>query len=378
MLKRWAMGGLLALALSAFSALSVWAQEIELTGDPLNGTRWSLMSYGPADAQQGLVANTEITLSFNGEDGAGGGGGCNSYGSDYAIDGDSISFSGVFSTMMACADDILQQELAYFEALGLATTYEMTDGQLLIRYGEDGLLTFGSAFVLEGSRWLLLGYGSELEQQAVTGETPLTLEFGVNSATGFGGCNTFRAVYSADGGTITFEPVVSTRRACIDDAGNAQESAYLNALGSATGYTLSATSLIITHGDGEQLIFERDLRLSGTSWQLSTLVEGDAASSLLADSLVTLMFDADGETVNGSGGCNSFSGRYTLDGDAIAFGPLVSTERACLDEGMMAQESAYYAALAAATRYERTLDQLTLHYGDGAQLVFAPLAVEAE
>lgn len=43
---------------------------------------------------------------------------------------------------------------------------------------------------------------------------------------------------------------------------------------------------------------------------------------------VTIEFLADG-TVKGNGGCNDFSGTYTLTGDAMKIGPLKSTKKSC-------------------------------------------------
>ncbi len=46
------------------------------------------------------------------------------------------------------------------------------------------------------------------------------------------------------------------------------------------------------------------------------------------ESKLTLEFMEDG-TVKGNGGCNDFSGEYTLAGDKLSFGPLMSTKKAC-------------------------------------------------
>jgi heat shock protein HslJ len=112
--------------------------------------------------------------------------------------------------------------------------------------------------------------------------------------------------------------------------------------------------------------------LVNTSWQLTTFGPAGAETPVVADSTVTLEFSADG-TAGGNTGCNSYGGDYTVEGDTLSFGEMVSTLMACADETVMAQEQAYLEALQSAARFEVTADQLTIWYDDGnSQLNFAP------
>jgi heat shock protein HslJ len=98
--------------------------------------------------------------------------------------------------------------------------------------------------------------------------------------------------------------------------------------------------------------------LAGTSWTLSDL-DGAAVTGTAP----TLAFtDTD---VNGTGGCNSFGGTYTTDGDTISFGPIASTMMAC--EGpTMEQETVYLAALDGAQTYAIDGDSLRITGGAGS------------
>jgi heat shock protein HslJ len=112
-------------------------------------------------------------------------------------------------------------------------------------------------------------------------------------------------------------------------------------------------------------------RLDGTSWQLQSVADEPVPSGIV----VTLEF-ASG-TASGSGGCNSYSGRYTVDGPSMSIGPVAATERAC-EEPAMSFEQAYYAALGGVTTWAVPQDakmgtQLTLT-GSGPKLVFGPPA----
>jgi heat shock protein HslJ len=82
--------------------------------------------------------------------------------------------------------------------------------------------------------------------------------------------------------------------------------------------------------------------LAGTSWTLA-----DLDGTTPAGAAPTLEFREDG-TAGGMSGCNSYNGSYTVDGNTITFGPLISTKMAC-EQPLMTMESAYLAALQGAT-----------------------------
>lgn len=110
--------------------------------------------------------------------------------------------------------------------------------------------------------------------------------------------------------------------------------------------------------------------LAGTSWILSSL-EGELP---LDDTTVTLQFGKDG-TVSGSDGCNRFSGSYTQDGTTLIIAqPLVSTMMACPDP-IMAQATAYQAALGRVTGFAASARQLVL-FADGE--IVATFVAEAQ
>lgn len=112
-------------------------------GEGLANTAWSLESFGPVGSEVPLVEGSAITLVF--EDGqAGGNGGCNSYGSDYTVEGDSLSFGLINTTLMACMDNaVTEQEGRYLAALQTAESFEMTGDTLTIFYdGGEGALNF--------------------------------------------------------------------------------------------------------------------------------------------------------------------------------------------------------------------------------------------
>ena len=58
-----------------------------------------------------------------------GNGGCNSYFAPVVLEGDTIRLGGIASTRKACYGT-MQQEAAYFAALGAARTWQAEDGEL--------------------------------------------------------------------------------------------------------------------------------------------------------------------------------------------------------------------------------------------------------
>ncbi len=81
------------------------------------------------------------------------------------------------------------------------------------------------------------------------------------------------------------------------------------------------------------------------------LVELNSAP-IITDSVITVTFNADG-TLNGSGGCNSYNGRYTANNGQITVSEAGTTNIFCAEPaGIMEQESAYINALRAAVSFE--------------------------
>lgn len=94
--------------------------------------------------------------------------------------------------------------------------------------------------------------------------------------------------------------------------------------------------------------------LAGSEWR-PTEIDG---AEIAEDTKIFIGFGADGR-VQGSGGCNRFTGSYEVDGDTISFGPLASTRMLCPDP-IQQSEDRLFATLARATRFARDGSDLTL------------------
>jgi heat shock protein HslJ len=213
---------------------------------------------------------------------------------------------------------------------------------------------------LAGTRWKLESMGGT---PAVEGSN-VTLEFvDEGQVTGSGGCNGFGGSYTLEGSAITFSGVASTLMLCMDEAVNQQETAFFAALQTAARYELADDGLTIWYGDGQEMRFGVAQSLTGIHWQLAAMGE----TPVVAGSVVSIMF-GDDSSVSGTGGCNRFSGTYTVSSNMLTFSPLASTRMACVDAAASQQETAFFAALEAANGYALADDGLTIWYGDGQEM----------
>jgi len=105
---------------------------------------WKLTAYGPKDSPTPAVTNAEAILTFDGEGGVTGSGGCNSLGGTYKLDGDQITFSELTSTLMACDDARMAQESAVALVLSGTAKYEIKDSILTLT-NHDLELMFSAA-----------------------------------------------------------------------------------------------------------------------------------------------------------------------------------------------------------------------------------------
>jgi heat shock protein HslJ len=112
--------------------------------------------------------------------------------------------------------------------------------------------------------------------------------------------------------------------------------------------------------------------LEDTPWILLDL-RGRAARPV-GTSTPTLTLDAAQKRASGNGGCNRYGGPYELSGESLRFGPLASTRRACADDALTAQETAFLRALQETRSWRVTGDTLALGGSAGtlARLVARP------
>ncbi len=110
-------------------------------------TKWILVSFGVPGRETPVLAGPRITLAFDAQGRASGTGGCNSYGAQYRVQGNTLSFDDVTHTLMACQlPDISQQEERYLSALESAGKFELSGDRLAIWYDNGrGILNWSKS-----------------------------------------------------------------------------------------------------------------------------------------------------------------------------------------------------------------------------------------
>lgn len=100
--------------------------------------------------------------------------------------------------------------------------------------------------------------------------------------------------------------------------------------------------------------------VTDVEWRLTEL-NGRPA---VAGTPVTLRLVSAERRVQGNGGCNQYSGSYTMEGQALKFGEIISTKRACVEEALNQQEVAFFEVLSRTDRYTISGSTLRLFRGE--------------
>lgn len=195
-------------------------------------------------------------------------------------------------------------------------------------------------------------------------------------ATAYFGCNHIGAKADVEGDRITLSEPSHTEMACGEETDRFERAA-VAALDGVLTAKLSGEKLTLTAegGDTIQLSEERPADLAGTRWAVTTLIDGETATSVPADlpkeRVPHLTFGEDG-TVQGNYGCNSYRGEAGVKDATITFGPPAGTKKLC-PEAEMETERAVLAVLDGPTTYTIKGSTLTIT-AEGGQGITAQVA----
>jgi heat shock protein HslJ len=100
----------------------------------LAGPVWGAVSI----AGKAVLDDALITLEFDGAGNAFGSGGCNRFHGPYTLDGSSLRFGVMGSTMMACEPGAMEQERTFLDALDRVERQSVADDGALVLTTSDG------------------------------------------------------------------------------------------------------------------------------------------------------------------------------------------------------------------------------------------------
>lgn len=108
---------------------------------------------------------------------------------------------------------------------------------------------------IDGTEWQLLGFRDGNLFDPVPDDVQITIRFADGSVNGSAGCNNFMGTYTADGATLTFSPLASTRMLCAPDVME-QEDRFLSIAGTIeTAEITFDDRLVLAPASGMTLVF---------------------------------------------------------------------------------------------------------------------------
>jgi heat shock protein HslJ len=228
---------------------------------------------------------------------------------------------------------------------------------------------------LENTRWVLTGVGSVENPTELIPGTVITAVFQTNHVSGTSGCNQYGAAYTIRANQIKVPEIESTAVDCPSLILE-QESQFINALHSATRFTLmnevlvvetAVTPLIFIAIDAEALegletaVIENPL--AGATWQLVALETPDGPLPI-RDVRITAQFDAD--NVHGNGGCNPYAANIHLAADAylLLLNSISHGFNTCID-AVNQQEAIFFRLMETAESFTLAEDTLIIFSASG-------------
>ena len=92
------------LAITLFILAACLSASADITGD------WKLISYGDAGNPTPAIPNVDTSIKFDSNGQISGNVGCNSFGGNYEVSGDKITFTSIMSTLMYCEETSSQEQ----------------------------------------------------------------------------------------------------------------------------------------------------------------------------------------------------------------------------------------------------------------------------
>lgn len=219
------------------------------SGD-LAGVTWLLEDL----AGEAPVDGSPVTVHFADDGALFGSGGCNRFSGTYEIDGGTLTVGDALpSTMMACADDVMALESAFFTALTSARGFAVEDETLTLNDESGAALGTLAAQSqdLADTTWNITAYNdgvSAVVSFLEGAEANLTFADD-GTISGTGGCNRVLGSYTAGDGTISFGTLASTQMVCGADGVMDQEAAVIAALESAATFSIEGDMLEMRTAD---------------------------------------------------------------------------------------------------------------------------------
>jgi len=172
--------------------------------------------------------------------------------------------------------------------------------------------------------------------------TRIRIHFAAGNVTLSAGCNIIGGRYAIDGGRLVTDAMSMTEMGC-DPPRDAQDEWLAAFIGSRPTVLLNGNELILEANDTvinllDREIAEPDLALVGPTWTLTSIIVGDAVSSVPAEVVARLQFAEDGQ-LELAPGCNQGTGRWTVEEGILRVTDVGLTRMACMGAAGQVEEA---------------------------------------
>ncbi len=233
---------------------------------------------------------------------------------------------------------------------------------------------------LSGTLWNLDSYYHDGTMTQTLPGAAITIRFQDDGQiTGLSGINRYFGEYHAGKTSLSITGLGSTLMAGPEPL-MAQESAYMDLLGTARSYAINGSVLELKNGNGQVVLAftlsdetgkisrsDPETSLPGTEWSLDSYRENNRFVSGRDVSRITLKFNDQGN-LSGFAGVNHYFAEYSLTGSSIAIGPIGSTEMAGPGP-LMDLEATYLGLLQSARGIEAGSDSLSFTDSSGIEIL---------
>ncbi|MEV6397088.1 META domain-containing protein [Streptomyces sp. NPDC051907] len=222
---------------------------------PLTGVHWSVDSVSVDGKKSAAPGGAHVELTTKGR--AQGNYGCNHFGADVEVDGDTVTVKPAESTEMACEKKIQGFEDALRKAFAGKLKAKLADGRLTLttEKGDAITLTEERPSPLVGAKWEVnsLLSGETATSLPAGTEKKAHLTFGKDGTVrGSLGCNRFTSTAKISGSTIAFGRIAATRMVCPDPQMDLEREV-LKVLAGKVTYEVNHRGLSLTAENGKGL-----------------------------------------------------------------------------------------------------------------------------
>ncbi len=218
------------------------------------------------------------------------------------------------------------------------------------------------------AKWTLTqAYGKPANNSAAFFE----INIGRTRFMGHTGCNEMFGAVNVNGKRINFSNIGMTKRMCKMMPGSIPESTFTRALGEAVRYVQNGSSLDLHNRRGRVILKfkipgkqdpidegDLDTKLEDKKWILESIGN---RKTLVALRDAFVVFDPSKKSAGGNSGCNVFGGSYSSADKKLAITDIISTMRACIEDGRMEVEREFLNGLRSANRHEIKNGRLFLY-----------------